>query len=335
MKQWRLAFSVLLICAIIIAAVLSYELYRFTQQPLAIPENGLIYELHPGTSVINLANDMAKAGYLDHPRYFRLLAEYHGVTQSLKAGEYNISYGTTPAALLAIFTSGEVIDHPLALIEGWNVHQVLVAVNAHNGLVHTLNGLSPRTIMERLGHPGEHPEGRFYPDTYNFPRGTTDVEFLKRAYQRHQSVLEDQWEKRNKNLPLQSPYEALILASIVEKETGKAEERSMIAGVFIRRLANGMKLQTDPTVIYGMGDSFKGNISRSDLVTDTPYNTYLHPGLPPTPICMPGEAAINAVLHPDDGKDLYFVAKGDGSHYFSATLEEHNIAVRRFQLKKR
>lgn len=335
MKQSYLVFFVLLICVLIIAVVLSYEFYRFTQQPLAIPENGLIYELHPGASVINLANDMAKEGYLNHPRYFRLLAEYHGVTQSLRAGEYNISYGTTPAALLAMFTSGEVIDHSLTLIEGWNIHQVLEAVNAHNDLVHTLNGLSLGAIMETLGHSSEHPEGRFYPDTYHFPRGITDVEFLKRAYQRLQSVLEDQWEKRDKNLPLQSPYEALILASIVEKETGKAEERPMIAGVFIRRLANGMKLQTDPTVIYGMGDSFKGNISRSDLVTDTPYNTYLHPGLPPTPICMPGEAAINAVLHPDNGKALYFVAKGDGSHYFSATLEEHNIAVRRFQLKKR
>ncbi len=335
MKQWRLVFPVLLLSALIITVVHSYEFYRFTQLPLSISENGLIYELYPGTSVINLANDMAKAGYLNHPRYFRFLAEYHGVTQSLKAGEYNIPYGTTPADLLAMFTSGKVVDHSLTLIEGWNIHQVLVAINAHNGLVHTLNGLSPGTIMERLGHPGEHPEGRFYPDTYHFQRGTMDVAFLKRAYQRLQSVLDHKWEKRNKNLPLQSPYEALILASIVEKETGKAEERPMIAGVFIRRLANGMKLQTDPTVIYGMGDTFKGNISRRDLVTDTPYNTYLHTGLPPTPICMPGEAAINAVLHPDNGKALYFVAKGDGSHYFSATLEEHNIAVRRFQLKKR
>ena len=335
MKQWRLVFSALLICALIIAVVLSCEFYRFTQQSLAIPENGLIYELRPGASVISIANDMAKAGYLNYPRYFRLLAQYNGVTQSLRAGEYNIPYGTTPAVLLTMFTSGKVVGHSLSLIEGWNIHQVLAAVNAHNDLVHTLQGISPGTIMERLLHPGEHPEGRFYPDTYNFPRGTMDVEFLKRAYQRLQSVLEHQWEKRDKNLPLQSSYEALILASIVEKETGKAEERPMIAGVFIRRLANGMKLQTDPTVIYGMGDSFKGNISRSDLVTDTPYNTYLHAGLPPTPICMPGEAAINAVLHPDDGKALYFVAKGDGSHYFSATLEEHNIAVRRFQLKKR
>ena len=153
MKRWRLAFSLLLLSTLIITVFLSNEFYRFTQQPMAIPENGLIYELHPGTSFINLANDMAKAGYLNHPRYFRFLAEYHGVTQSLKAGEYNIPYGTTPAALLAMFTSGEVIDHSLTLIEGWNIHQVLVAINAHNGLVHTLNRLSPETVMERLGHP--------------------------------------------------------------------------------------------------------------------------------------------------------------------------------------
>jgi len=335
MKQWRPVITVLLLCALIVAVVLSYDFYRFMQQPLAIPEDGLIYELRPGTAVISLADDMTKAGYLDHPRYFRLLAQYHGVTQSLKAGEYHIPYGTTASALLAMFTSGKVVDHSLTLIEGWNIHQVLAAVNAHNGLVHTLKGLSMGTIMEKLGHPGEHPEGRFYPDTYHFPRGTTDVAFLKRAYQRLQSVLEHQWAERSNNLPLQSPYEALIMASIVEKETGKVEERQMIAGVFIRRLAMGMKLQTDPTVIYGMGDSFKGNISRRDLVTDTPYNTYLHVGLPPTPICMPGKAAIRSVLHPSSGKALYFVSRGDGSHYFSSTLEEHNIAVRRFQLKKR
>ena len=335
MKHWHLVLSILLSSALIITFFLSYGFYRFTQRPLAIPENGLLYELYPGTSVINLANDMTKAGYIDHPRYLRILAEYHGVTKSLKAGEYEIAYGSTPADLLFMFTKGKAIDHSLTIIEGWNIYQVLAAVDAHNELVHTLNGLSPKIIMEKLGHPGEHPEGRFYPDTYHFPRGTTDAAFLERAYQRLRSILKKQWQVRNKNLPLQSPFEALILASIVEKETGKASERPLIAGVFIRRLAKGMRLQTDPTVIYGMGNTFNGNISRRDLATDTPYNTYLHTGLPPTPICMPGEAAINAALHPAKGKALYFVARGNGSHYFSATLEEHNIAVRRFQIKKR
>ena len=335
MKQRRPVFSVLLITILIVPLVFSYEFYRFTQQPLAIPEEGLIYNLYPGTSVIGLANDMAAAGYLKHPRYFRLLAQYYGASHSLKAGEYNIPYGATPAALIAILTGGKVVHHSLTLIEGWNIGQVLAAVSAHDGLMQTLHGLSPEAIMERLGYSGKHPEGRFYPDTYHFPRGTTDAEFLKRAFQRLNSVLGHEWSMRDSNLPLQTPYEALILASIVEKEPGMAEEREMIAGVFIRRLENGMKLQTDPTVIYGMGDAFKGNISRRDLVTDTPYNTYLHAGLPPTPICMPSKAAISSVLHPSSGKTLYFVARGDGSHYFSATLEEHNIAVRRFQLKTR
>jgi UPF0755 protein len=333
MKLWRLGLSAVLLCALIAAAVLSYDFYRFIQKPLMIPEDGLSYDLRPGTGVINLARDMSNAGYLDRQRYFRLLAHYRGVTQSLKAGEYHIPHGTTSSELLSLFAQGKVVDHALTFIEGWNIHQLLAAVNAHDGLEHTLKGLSPGDIMERLGYPGEHPEGRFYPDTYHFTRGTTDVDLLKRAYQRLESVLERQWANRSYNLPLQSPYEALILASIVEKETGKAEERQMIAGVFVRRLSRGMRLQTDPAVIYGMGDRFKGNISRRDLVTDSPYNTYLRAGLPPTPICMPGEESIHAALHPADGDALYFVSRGDGSHYFSATLEEHNIAVRRFQLK--
>jgi len=194
--------------------------------------------------------------------------------------------------------------------------------------------LIPKESWNSWGHSGEHPEGRFYPDTYHFQRGTSDVAVLEQAYRRLQTVLSKQWAEREKNLPLKSPYEALILASIVEKESANAGERHEIAGVFIRRLVNGMKLQTDATVIYGMGDSYKGDLRRSDFKVDTPYNTYTRDGLPPTPICMPGEGAINAVLHPAKGKALYFVSKGDGSHYFSATLEEHNIAVRRFLRKK-
>ena len=219
-------------------------------------------------------------------------------------------------------------------MEGWNFKQVLAAVSGHEALKHTLKGLTDGEIMARLGHPGEHPEGRFYPDTYKFPRGTTDAAFLERAYQSMSRLLAEEWGKRDPDLPLKTPYEALILASIVEKETGVADERSEIAGVFVRRLRKGMKLQTDPTVIYGMGDNFKGNIRRRDLKQDTPYNTYVHTGLPPTPISMPGSAAIRAVLHPAPGKSLYFVARGDGSHYFSKSLAEHNRAVRKFQLKK-
>jgi UPF0755 protein len=335
MKKWRFFLAIVLLSALTLVIGLGYEYFRFTQQPLTIPKDGLVYELRPGTSVIRLANDMAAAGYLKRPHYLRLLAHYQGVTQSLKAGEYELSYGISPPALLDLFSSGKAIEDSLTLIEGWNFRQVLAAITANDSLQHTLIELAPEDIMEKLGHSGEHPEGRFYPDTYHFQAGTPDVTVLEQAYQRLDVILNRQWAERQNDLPLDSPYEALILASIVEKETGKADERQEIAGVFIRRLSNGMMLQTDPTVIYGMGDNFKGNIRRRDLASDTPYNTYVHRGLPPTPICMPGEAAINAVLHPAQGDSLYFVSKGDGSHYFSATLEEHNIAVRRFQLKKK
>jgi UPF0755 protein len=335
MKKWRFILAIALLAALTLVFGLGYEFYRFTQRPLTIPEDGLVYKLRPGTSVIRIANEMAAAGYLKHPHYLRLLAHYQGVTRSLKVGEYELSYGISPAALLDLFSSGKGIEHSLTLVEGWNFRQVLAAINVNDSLQHTLTELAPEDIMEKLGHSGEHPEGRFYPDTYRFQAGTPDVAILEHAYQRLDAILNKQWAKRRNDLPLGSPYEALILASIVEKETGKADERQEIAGVFIRRLSSGMKLQTDPTVIYGMGEHFKGNIRRRDLASDTPYNTYVHRGLPPTPISMPGEAAINAVLHPATGNSLYFVSKGDGSHYFSATLEEHNIAVRRFQLKKR
>ena len=334
MKKRRFVLTIALVAALAVVVDLGYEFYRFTGQPLAIPEEGLVYELRPGTSVIRLANDLVAAGYLQHPRYFRVLAQYQGSTQSLKAGEYRLPHGVTAAALLSLFASGKGIERSLTLVEGWNFRQVFAAVKAHEDLKQTLAGLDPEEIMERLGHSGEHPEGRFYPDTYHFQRGASDVAVLEQAYQRLQIVLSNQWAERERHLPLQSPYDALILASIVEKETGNPGERREIAGVFIRRLVNGMRLQTDATVIYGMGDRYQGDLNRRDFRTDTPYNTYLRDGLPPTPICMPGEAAINAALHPADGKSLYFVSKGDGSHYFSETLEEHNIAVRRFLRKK-
>jgi UPF0755 protein len=211
---------------------------------------------------------------------------------------------------------------------------MMAAVTRHQALRNTLAGQSAEQVMTQLGHPGQHPEGRFYPDTYHFPRGEKDVDFLKRAYRRMERFLAREWEQRADNLPLDSPYEALILASIVERETALPEERPKIAGVFIRRLQKNMLLQTDPTVIYGMGEHYDGNIRRRDLEADTPYNTYLHPGLTPTPIAMPSGAAIRAVLHPEDGRELYFVATGDGGHHFSATLKEHNRAVRKYQLKQ-
>jgi UPF0755 protein len=306
----------------------------FKEVPLTLPQEGLVYILEPGSSVNTLAADLAAQGVIEQPILLRLLARLSDQASRLQAGEYRIPPGTTPVRLLEILASGKVIQHGLTLVEGWTFKQVMAAVSAHEALQHTLNDLPDDEIMQRLGYPGQHPEGRFFPDTYHFPRGERDVDFLNRAYRRMQQFLAKEWEQRAKDLPFKTPDQALILASIVERETALPEERPRIAGVFIRRLQKDMLLQTDPTVIYGMGDSYAGNIRRRDLETDTPYNTYVRKGLTPTPIAMPSGAAIRAVLHPQDGKELYFVATGDGGHFFSASLDEHNRAVRKYQLKR-
>ncbi|HID49691.1 MAG TPA: endolytic transglycosylase MltG [Chromatiales bacterium] len=293
------------------------------------------YELTPGANFNQVINELKQAGILDETRTLRWYGRLSGEARKIKAGEYAILPGTTPRQLLAMFVAGKVRQYALTLVEGWNFAQVMEAVNRHPALRHSLPGLDNATIMARLGHPGEHPEGRFLPDTYHFPKGLSDVDFLKRAYRAMQTVLEAEWAGRAPGLPFETPYEALILASIVEKETGLARERRAIAGVFVRRLQKGMRLQTDPTVIYGMGEAYRGNIRKKDLERDTPYNTYRRSGLPPTPIAMPGRDAIHATLHPDDSDNIYFVARGDGSHQFSATLKEHNQAVIKYQLKGR
>jgi UPF0755 protein len=306
----------------------------FINTPLNLPAEGLNYELKPGRTVRTLADDLHDAAIISKPMLLRFYARWHGQASHLKAGEYHLPAGTTPPQLLEILTSSRVVQHAFTIIEGWTFKQMMAALRRQTDLKQTLEGVEDGQIMARLGLQGVHPEGRFYPDTYHFPKGTTDSEFLLRAYRRMQEVLAAAWEKRDEHLPLKSPDEALILASIIERETGIPEERGKIAGVFIRRLQKGMRLQTDPTVIYGLGDAYDGNIRRRDLVQDTPYNTYLHAGLTPTPIAMPGGEAIEAALHPVAGKALYFVATGDGGHYFSATLEEHNEAVRKYQLKR-
>jgi UPF0755 protein len=236
--------------------------------------------------------------------------------------------------LLDDMVSGRAYLHSLTVIDGWTFQQMMTAIAADPNIVHTVGDNSGDTMMKAMSHPGEHPEGRFYPDTYRFPGGTKDTDFLLRAYNTMAHTLEEEWNARAPDLPLKTSYEALILASIVQRETAVPAERFEIAGVFTRRLRNGMRLQTDPTVIYGMGSAYNGNIRLTDLEQDTPYNTYTRDGLPPTPICMPGRDAIHAALHPADGTSLYFVAKGDGSHAFSTTIGEHNEAVRRYQLKQ-
>jgi UPF0755 protein len=310
------------------------ELQSFLATPLRVGQGGMVFQVPRGASLAEIARDLEARGAIDDARYLQWYGRYTGQAKRIKAGEYHLSDGLVPDALLALLVSGKTVSYRLTLVEGWNIRQVRAALAAHPVLEQTLAGVDDAGLMARLGRPDTHPEGRFFPDTYLFERGTTDLAFLRRALQRMDEELAAAWAARAEDLPLQSPEEALILASIVEKETGLAAERKSIAGVFTRRLRKGMKLQTDPTVIYGIGDAFDGNLRRSDLREDTPYNTYVHTGLPPTPICMPGRDALRAAVEPAEGRALYFVARGDGSHAFSATLEQHNAAVRKYQLKK-
>ncbi len=313
-------------------AWMQYDDFRST--PLAIPQGGVIFGVPKGATLATVAHDLEAAGLIREGRYLQWYGRYTGQANRIRAGEYQLSGELVPDTLLALLVSGKSVSYSLTLLEGWNIRQVRTAVAANDVLVQTLEGVDDAELMARLGLPGEHPEGRFFPDTYRFTRGMTDLEFLQRAQLKMDEELAATWARRAESVPLASPYEALILASIIERETGQADERPQIGGVFARRLQKGMKLQTDPTVIYGMGERFKGNIRRKDLLEDTPYNTYVHTGLPPTPICMPGRDALLAAVDPAPGKTLYFVARGDGTHVFSATLAEHNAAVRKYQLKR-
>ena len=325
--------GVMIIVASIAGGWLGLDLYVFKRNPMNVNQE-TIWLVPAGSSLSRIANDLAKAGIIDHPRYLSFLGRWQGHAERIHAGEYRLEPGMTPIQLLEKMVGGDVIQYSLTLVEGWNFREILQALRGHESLKSTLEGMDHKQIMVKLGKPGQHPEGRFFPDTYHFPASTTDIEFLKRTYEAMASRLEKEWQQRAENLPYQSAYEALIMASIVEKETAVPSERDAIAGVFVRRLQKRMRLQTDPTVIYGLGEQFDGDIRWRDLRRDTPYNTYTQHGLPPTPIASPSGEAIHAALHPAAGESLYFVAKGDGSHYFSATLEEHNKAVRQYQLKK-
>ena len=291
------------------------------------------FEIDKGQGLKAIANGLHTKGLLDRPLWFCLMAWTENSAKRIKYGEYEIPVQTTPRQLLNIFVLGKVRRYSVTLVEGWTFNQMLEAMNRQPALAHLIAGKSSSEIMGMIGAPEEQADGRFFPDTYIYTKGTTDLELLKQAYRKMQAVLAEEWQGRAEGLPLHNPYEALILASIVEKETALAEERNKVAGVFSRRLAKGMLLQTDPTVIYGMGNAYTGNIGKGDLLRDTPYNTYIHNGLPPTPISMPGIDSIRAALHPDQGSSLYFVAHGDGGHVFSSTLAEHNKAVAQFQKK--
>lgn len=305
-------------------------LYWFWHRPLTTaPE---VYTMKPGTTLRGLARELHERGVVSHPAAITWLGYITGRSRELKAGEYRFRAGINAVELLDQVVAGHVIEYPLVLVEGWNFRQVMRAVETAPKLEHTLAGLTPPEIMARLGHPDVHAEGRFFPDTYYYTRGDADKQILAAAFERMQKILSRQWSDRASGLPFETMGQALTLASIIEKETSREDERRLIAGVFVNRLRRGMRLQSDPTVIYGLGERFDGNLHRRDLHTDTAYNTYTRRGLPPTPIAMPGRQSLAAALHPANTSALYFVARGDGSHVFSSTFAEHAAAVAKYQL---
>jgi UPF0755 protein len=264
--------------------------------------------------------------------YLWIYARARGEASQIKAGEYALQPGLTPIELLRLLLSGKTVLHEVRLVEGWRFEQAIAAIRLNTDIVQTQKGADGKALMTAIGRSDQGPEGRLFPDTYRFPKGTTDVALLRQAATAMDKHLATEWAARAQHLPYDTAEQALVMASLIEKETAAPEERSRIAGVFVRRMQQGMRLQTDPTVIYGLGAAYDGNIRSRDLLADTPYNTYTREGLPPTPICLPGRESIHAALHPDGGTALYFVSRGDGTHQFSATLDEHNAAVRRYIL---
>jgi UPF0755 protein len=318
------------VCGLLAVAGIAALAWRDLNAPLPIPDDGVLIEVGTGTPWRRVTANLAERGLLRRPWLLAAYGRVTGDATRIRAGEYQVLPGTTPRSLLAKLVEGEVLLHQLTIIEGSRFVDVLATVRAHPAIVAgTLDGAA---IMAALGSPGVHPEGQFFPETYRFPRGTPELEVLRLAHEALVIRLDEVWNGRSPDLVLMSPYEALILASIIEKETALAAERSRIAGVFHERLRRNMRLQTDPTVIYGMGEAFDGNLRRQDLDRDTPYNTYTRNGLPPTPIALPGLASLEAAVSPEVTGAIYFVAtgRGDGSHYFSATLEEHEQAVREY-----
>ncbi|HEX8588718.1 endolytic transglycosylase MltG [Pseudomonas sp.] len=304
------------------------------QQPLNLTQETLL-DVPSGSSPTGVLNRLQANGVIKDAFLLRLYWRFNLQGQSLHSGEYRMTPGMNAESLLELWQKGEVVQYSVTLVEGWTFRQVRAALARQVKLEQTASELSDSELMAKLGHPDVFPEGRFFPDTYRYVRGMTDVELLKQAYNRLDEVLQEEWEKRAADVPYTDAYQALIMASLVEKETGVPQERGQIAGVFVRRLQQGMLLQTDPTVIYGLGDRYNGKITRALLKEPTPYNTYVISGLPPTPISMVGREAIHAAMHPVAGNSLYFVARGDGSHVFSADLDAHNAAVKAFQLKRR
>jgi UPF0755 protein len=333
----RYVLLALVLLAGALAAVGYKRVHGWLDTPLAIEEPSLRIEIPRGQSLAATARELEARGALLHPRWLQAYARYTGADARIKAGEYEIPQGTTPRTLLDLLEAGAVVQHSVTIIEGWSFRELRKALERSDKLDNTLAGQDDAAIMAALGEAGTPPEGLFFPDTYLFDRGTTDLEILRQARERMRRELDSAWHERAEGIPLESAYEALILASIVEKETALGSERPRIAGVFTQRLRRGMRLQTDPTVIYGLGPRFDGNLRRADLERDGPYNTYTRTGLPPTPIALPGTEALRAAVRPDERGELYFVATGlsDGSHEFSRTHAEHEAAVRRYLVRYR
>lgn len=323
------AMLLILAAAVFIAAV--NDFLKSIERPVANAEP-VVFEIARGQGLKDVALALKEAGVIDEPWWFVLLAWEEGLARKLKSGEYEIPPDMDRRRLLALFASGKVRQHAVTLVEGWTFRQMLAALRAQPALEHLVAAESDGAVLMRmLGRPGEEPEGRFFPDTYFFTKGTPDIEILKRAYRRMVEVLAAEWARRAPELPYRTPDDALIMASIIEKETAQPGEKAEVAGVLVRRLRTGMPLQVDPTVIYGLGERYDGNLRREDLKADTPYNTYLHRGLPPAPIAAPGLASLRAALNPAPGESLYYVARGDGGHRFSRTWDEHRQAVDLYQ----
>ena len=327
----RTVFAAL--CGGIVAAVCATLLFawRSLDAPMNLAAGGDRLDVAPGASLTGISDELSRRGILRTDWAFTAYARFSGDAKRVHAGEYLIDSGTSPRELLDQLVSGRVYLHGLTIVEGWTFADAVAALRNHEAV--DARGFDPQAVMAELGDPGLHPEGQFYPDTYRFPRGTPAVAILRQAHGAMRDMLEETWGRYRATTALRTPYEALTLASIIEKETALGEERPRISGVFHRRLERGMRLQADPTVIYGLGEDFDGDLRRADLSRDTPYNTYTRSGLPPTPIALPGRQSLAAAVDPSPGSELYFVATGlgDGSHYFSTTLDEHREAVARYQ----
>jgi UPF0755 protein len=324
---WRFA----LLATVAVAGWMAY----FVATPLSLPQIPYEFTLRHGSSLRSVARQLVEAKILSEPWRFIALVRLNGKAGEIKAGNYYLENNPTPLQLFRMITRGDVSQSDITFIEGWNFRRMRQMLDENQAVRHDTAQMTEREILEKIGAQEDAAEGLFFPDTYYFSSGMSDLSILKRAYQAMQAHLADAWMERDPLLPYQTPYEALIMASIIEKETGRATERPLIAGVFINRLRLNMRLQTDPTVIYGLGENFDGNLRRADLARDTPYNTYTRSGLPPTPIAMPGSGALQAAVHPAATRALYFVGKGDGTHKFSASLAEHNLAVARYQLNRK